>query len=174
MLLISAEVSKSNTLDKETKMIVTIDTKDLSDDLNKLLGMAARARLNVQAPYSRFAVGAAVMSNGKFHAGCNVERATYSQTTHAEQCAIDGLTAKYGVLKIKTIVIVGGPQGKNFTCAPCWPCGHCRQIIWENSDGDPSVQVITPAGDGKLAVLTIGELFPYPFGPKDLGINIFH
>lgn len=154
-----------------------------------LLSAAAKARLNAQAPYSKYLVGAAILSNrGTVHCGCNVERCTYTQTTHAEQNAIDNMVAELGSAKIEAIALVAGPADADFSNVPAMinyardktisdlrevpiPCGHCLQIIWENCWGDPNVRIIALAPNGEVVVTTIGDAFPMRFGPDDLGIN---
>ncbi|OGG60806.1 hypothetical protein A2765_01700 [Candidatus Kaiserbacteria bacterium RIFCSPHIGHO2_01_FULL_56_24] len=142
-----------------------------ADEL-KLVQAALEARRNAQAPYSNFTVGAAVlMEDGSIFKGCNVERANFTSTSHAEQVAIDSMIASRGPSGIVAVAIVGGPRGKEPN-GSVWPCGHCRQIIWENSLGKRGVRIIAIAGMREVQTSTIGELFPKAFGPEDLGIKI--
>ena len=146
---------------------------DLSELEQRLVQLARQTRLNAQAPYSNFLVGAAVIAEGLYSGvGCNVERANYASGSHAEQVAVDSLIAKYGPTRLVAIAIAGAMRGKE-PSAPIWPCGHCRQIIWENCAGDVNVRVITCRGDDEVEIATIGELFAKPFGPLDLGVNLF-
>lgn len=146
---------------------------DLSKQEQALVHMALRARLKAQAPYSNFLVGAAVLGEGQMmRSGCNVERANYASGSHAEQVAVDGLVADHGPTKIIAIAVIGAMKGEN-PSLPVWPCGHCRQIIWENSGGNPDVRIIAYRGGDEVDTATIGELFPKPFGPLDLGIDVF-
>lgn len=159
--------------------------EELSEIERALLFEAAIVREKAQAPYSNFLVGAAVESeSGLIYAGCNVERASYSQTTHAEQNAIDGMVAKEGSVKIRRIAIIGGGKDQIIT----WPierkegkvsevgqvpvpCGHCLQVIWENCHNDSDIELIGLCQTGEIAKTTIGSAFPMRFGPADLGIN---
>ena len=146
--------------------------KQLSAEEHHLVRKALDARQNAQSPYSNFCVGAAVLAaNGIVSMGCNVERANYTSTSHAEQVAIDGLVAQIGPIGIRAIAIAGGMRGKD-PDAPVWPCGHCRGIIWENCLGNQKVHVIAIANLLEVEISTIGELYPRPFGPEDLGIKI--
>lgn len=159
--------------------------KDFSELEHQLIAAAIRARLLSQAPYSQYYVGAAVLSNGRIFSGCNVERASYSQTTHGEQCAVDTMIAAQGPSKIEALAVVGGPASAAFTLKkipsvpykPSFvidvakPCGHCRQIIWENCFGDSSVPIIMPTSVGYIAKAAISDLFPFCFGPLNLGID---
>ncbi len=150
----------------------------------ELLRKAAQARLNAQAPYSNFLVGCSLLSSsGATFTGCNVERCSYTQTTHSEQNTIDTMIAAQGPSKIALIAIIGGVKGQSFHCgAPTsnalpnlndvvTPCGHCRQIIWENCYNDSSVRIISLLPDGNVFCATIGDLLPMPFGPHNLGID---
>lgn len=161
----------------------------LSNAINidyELIQHAFLVRNNAQAPYSNYHVGAAVRSQqGNISAGCNVERCSYTQSTHAEQNAIDNMIAQEGSTKIIAIALVAAPStqrlefldfsdaeiiiGEPLSVAPC---GHCRQIIWENSFNDPNVIIyLVNVNNKKIYVTTIGELLPCPFGPYDLGIS---
>lgn len=149
-----------------------------------LLRVAFQARKNAQAPYSNYLVGAAVRSKqGNIYPGCNVERCTYSETTHAEQSAIDAMICSEGEgAKIHSIAVVAAPRGSEMVWPPTaasllddsldpgCPCGRCLQTIWENCGGDPSVEILDMGADSVVSVGTIGNLFPFRFGPQDLGI----
>ncbi len=162
-----------------------VEIAELSTDEQLLLYEAIKVRENAQASYSHFLVGAAVESgSGEIYKGCNVERASYSQTTHAEQNAIDSMVAKEGSAKIRRIAIIGG----NADLTIGWPieqkedkvrevgqipvpCGHCLQIIWENCHNDSEVELLGLCHTGEIAKIRIGDAFPMRFGPADLGID---
>jgi len=158
---------------------------ELTTHEQELMHHAINVRLNAQAPYSKYAVGAAILSNKvTIHTGCNVERCSWTQTTHAEQNAIDTMVAQSGSIKIALIAIVGGPLGTQAIIAPAttqpsvetltdvaMACGHCRQIIWENCYQDPTVKLISLTAQGYILSTTIGDLLPMAFGPEHLGIN---
>ncbi len=145
---------------------------ELNAEERELVQAALDARKNAQPTYSNYFVGAAVRStNGDVAKGCNVERANYTSSSHAEQVAIDGLIANHGPSGIVAIAVVGAPRGIEPN-APVWPCGHCRGIIWENALGNQHVRIITITGPDEVQVSTIGELYPKPFGPEDLGIKV--
>jgi len=158
---------------------------ELTEQEQKLLQQAIHVRNNAQAPYSKYAVGTAILSNkGTLHTGCNVERCSWTQTTHAEQNAIDAMIAQCGSVKITLIATVGGPLGTESIIAPAttqpalttladvaMACGHCRQIIWENCYQDPTVKLISLTTHGHVLSTTIGDLLPMAFGPEHLGIN---
>lgn len=162
---------------------------ELPKKLQQLLRLAQKARVKAQAPYSHFFVGAAVRSQktGKVYAGCNVERCSYTQTTHAEQGAVDAMVAAEGAgAGIAAIAIVGGPEsadaklidefGKGRAAysakeLPAPSCGHCLQIIWENCRGDRDVLLATMLSKSDVLVAPIGVCLPMAFGPDDLGVK---
>jgi len=149
---------------------------------------AIRARSNAQAPYSNYKVGCAVLSGDRIFRGVNVERGSWTQTTHAEQNAIDTMVTELGPSRISRIAIVGAPAGQEILLAPrpgyepltrvgqvCPSCGHCLQIIGENcfdKEGhfDKDV-VIMGYHNGEFYLTTIGDAWPMPFPPEYLGVN---
>lgn len=163
------------------------DFDELSNTEKALLVTAAMAREKAQAPYSKFKVGAAVISGRKtVHSGCNVERCSWTQTTHAEQNAIDSMVADQGPVKVTMVAIVAGPAKVSIELPPSKkkkipnpfsfievpvPCGHCLQIIWENCFNDPYVKLMGLTSNGQVTITTIGDALPMRFGPADLGVN---
>ena len=174
---------------RQVKKIIQAQIKkfsELTKQEQKLLYLAAEARLKAQTPYSHYCVGAAILTeDGKMYKGCNVERCTYTQTTHAEQNAIDTMVTEQGSTKIKIVVVVAGPEGIPINIPPkkkgksikaideriCVPCGHCLQIVWENCMVDPKVKLIGLADNGEITSTTIGDAFPMRFGPESLKID---
>lgn len=154
---------------------------ELSELEQKLIKRAIQVREHAQAPYSKFYVGAALVTqDGNIYAGCNVERCTLTQTTHAEQNAIDTMIAAQGPAKIDTVAFVAAAAGKQVVLPPIisitssWqaaPCGHCLQIIWENSYGDQTVKIMAMLPTGQIYAAPIGKLLPVRFGPGNLGIS---
>lgn len=152
----------------------------------ELIEAARQTRNHAQAPYSGYLVGVAVKSakTGKIYTGVNVECATYTQTTHGEQAAITAMVAAEGPgTKIAMLACAAGPREKEITyavkvsekerqfCNLPAPCGHCLQIIWENCADDPNVVLLYVTAEGEICRMTIGDVFPVRFGPKDLGIT---
>jgi cytidine deaminase len=160
--------------------------EELTSLEQELVRAAILVRENAQAPYSNHHVGAALLSEKttRIYRGCNVERASYTQTTHAEQAAIDAMVAAEGSgAKIACLACAGGPAdmvfkvkslaGANVRWKDLHPsCGHCLQIIWENCLGDPNVLLLKPFANGLVARTTIDDAFPMQFGPVSLGINL--
>ena len=129
--------------------------------LSALFDAAKAARANAYAPYSRFLVGAAILTpEGEIFAGCNVENAAYPQGFCAEAGAIAAL-AMAGRRRIAEILVIGDGDGL------CTPCGGCRQRIREFADLTAPIHI---AGlEGLRASFTLEELLPHSFGPEHLG-----
>lgn len=90
-----------------------------------LVELAWSARLNAHAPYSRFQVGAALLSaDGRVFTGCNVENLSYGLTMCAERVAV-GTAVAAGVARFQAVVVVAD------TTVPISPCGACRQVLAE-------------------------------------------
>ncbi len=128
----------------------------LADQLADLLDLAAQAARHAYAPYSRFYVGAALLTTaGHTVTGCNVENASYRLTTCAEQTAIASAITQYGPdLRIQAIAIVN----RNDTA--CQPCGACRQTIAEFAG--PDCLILFPGKDGPTTC-TLADLLPAAF-----------
>jgi cytidine deaminase len=94
---------------------------------DRLLRGARKAMKHAHAPYSKFRVGAALLTTkGNLFTGCNVENASYGLTNCAERTAIFSAVARLGPdFGIRAMVVVND-QG-----VPCSPCGACRQVIYE-------------------------------------------
>lgn len=163
----------------KTVRIQKIPFIQLPQDEKNLLEEALKVRNNAQAPYSNYHVGVAILSNkGTVHVGCNVERCTYTQTTHAEQNAIDSMIAVLGPSKIEKVAVVGASQEIQISLTKPTNalisnavCGHCLQIIWENCCEDPKVKILNLESHGIVACSTIEDLLPFRFGPGNLSIS---
>lgn len=120
-----------------------------------LLDQARLVAEQAYAPYSRFQVGCALITNsGSLFTGCNVENASYGLTICAERNAIFHAVAEEGPgMKIATLAVVA--LGQAFP-----PCGACRQVIAEFAAPDTSIWFLR---DGKPVSLTMAELLPECF-----------
>ncbi|MGO9768179.1 MAG: cytidine deaminase [Roseiarcus sp.] len=135
-------------------------SKRSDEKLDALFAAARAAQAQAYAPYSRFKVGAAVLTpSGAIFSGCNVENAAYPQGACAEANAI-GAMALAGERRIAEILVVGEGDGL------CTPCGGCRQRIREFADARTRVHVAGP--QGLRATFTLEELLPHSFGPDHL------
>ena len=132
------------------------------DDLSAadLFTAALRARENAYAPYSGFAVGAAVRgASGRVYAGCNVENAAFPEGLCAEASAIGACVAAGETEIVETLVVAAAP-------APVTPCGACRQRLREFARGDAPVHAANASGI--VATFTMDSLLPHSFGPGHL------
>jgi cytidine deaminase len=126
--------------------------------VDALIAAATQARERAYAPYSRFAVGAAVLAGGRIFTGCNVENASYGLTMCAERTAIFSAVAA-GEQRIDAIAIVTAAD------TPTPPCGACRQVLREFG---PHATVISATTAGHRTEHTIAQLLPDSFGPENL------
>jgi len=151
----------------------TINYKDLTDLERNLLNEAEKVMENAYNPYSKFFVGAAILTkDNKIITGANVENAAYGSTLCAERAAILKANAE-GYRIYKKIAIIARGQDFN-TEEVTGPCGSCRQMIYECSqisENDLEIIMSTTKKD-KIIKSSIKELLPLAFGPKELGINI--
>ena len=135
------------------------------ETLDGLVSRALDARKNAYAPYSRFAVGAAVLAaSGKTYAGANVENSSYPAGTCAERNAV-GAAVGAGERRLLAVAICGGPE--DGPAAWCSPCGICRQTLREFCDPERFV-IITAKSETDYICRTLAELLPESFGPGNL------
>jgi cytidine deaminase len=121
---------------------------------------AKAAAARAYAPYSKFHVGAALLTrSGTVFAGCNVENASYGLTICAERNAVFQMVAA-GEMALERIVIYT-PTGK-----PTAPCGACRQVL---NEFNPDAEVISICDGPDVLRSTVRELLPEAFGPANLG-----
>jgi len=131
------------------------------DVLQRLLAAAQAARARSYSPYSKYAVGAAVLDElGHIHAGCNVENAAYPQGWCAEATALGAMVMAGG--RQAQAVLVTGPGPDIIT-----PCGGCRQKLREFSL-PASLLIIAADPGGVKAQWTLEQLLPASFGPDQL------
>ena len=135
-----------------------------------LIAAARGAASHAHAPYSRFAVGAAVLlTDGSLVTGANVENASYGLSLCAETVAIATASAQGRLRDIAAIGVVGGPMSGGGD-APVRPCGRCRQILNEAAQlggRDLPVYCAGLTGDA-LEEHRLSDLLPHAFGPADL------
>ncbi len=125
-----------------------------------LFAAAWAARAHAYAPYSGFAVGAAVRgASGAIYAGCNVENAAYPVGTCAEAAALSAAVAA-GETGITEALVAAD------TAEPVTPCGACRQRLREF--GGDETAVFAADGSGVKATFSLGALLPHSFGPRHL------
>ena len=131
----------------------------------ELVNLAIEAREHAYVPYSKFSVGAALLTkDGKVYQGCNIENASFGPTNCAERTAF--FTAVYqGERKFEAIAIVGGKEGQPVS-ELCAPCGVCRQVMREFCGND--FKIYLSKGDGTYTEATLAEMLPFSFSSEDL------
>lgn len=131
----------------------------MKKEYKKLIKEAEKARKRAYAPYSKFKVGAAVLSvGGEIFTGCNIENASFGLAVCAERVAIFKAISE-GSTKFEAIAVIGD------TDKPCSPCGACRQVISEFGEDIPLIMANL---NGDVKIKKIKELLPEAFGKNDL------
>ncbi len=125
-----------------------------------LIALARQAREQAYAPYSRFAVGAALLGrSGRVFTACNVENAAYPLCTCAEQAAVVKAVSE-GEREFVAIAVV--------TASGATPCGACRQVLREFGGPEGDLRVIAADLEGHSRTFTIAELLPAGFTAAQL------
>lgn len=126
--------------------------------LAALMHAAREVRKHAYAPYSKYRVGAALLTaRGTMFVGCNVENATYGATICAERTAVAKMVAAGEREPIACAVVTAGPL-------PGTPCGICRQVLFEFADDMPIILLAEPArGTGARRDTTLALLLPDAF-----------
>lgn len=128
---------------------------------NELISAAIRVRKHAHAPYSRYAVGAALLcDDGTIVEGCNVENASFGGTICAERNAIWHAIATGRRGFVAGVVVTRGPE-------PGAPCGLCRQVMVEFASELPLLLLAEESGARE--VVWLSELLPKAFGAASLG-----
>ena len=123
------------------------------NDFRSLLDAARVAREQAYAPYSRFAVGAALRTkSGRIFTGCNVENLSFGLTICAERAAVFAAVAA-GEREFEALAVVADSR------EPVAPCGACRQVLAEFS---PALPVCSANLEGVVFESSIAELLPRP------------
>jgi cytidine deaminase len=127
--------------------------------IRRLENAARAASLASYSPYSKFAVGAAVLAgSGKMFLGVNVENASFGLCNCAERTAIF-TAATAGERKVKAVVVYTP------TATPTMPCGACRQVI---NEFGPDALVISICASDERFETPLSQLLPEAFGPQNL------
>ncbi|MBO9671332.1 MAG: cytidine deaminase [Sphingobium sp.] len=144
---------------------------ELAAQEQELVDAARAAMSHAYAPYSRFAVGAALrMTDGSVLTGSNFENASYGLSLCAETVAIAAANAQGRLAEIAMIAVAGAPMG-GAGDAVVTPCGRCRQVLNEAQDvAGREIPILCVSGDGKsIARHRLADLLPHAFGPANLG-----
>ena len=124
-------------------------------DFKNLMDKAKDASQKSYSPFSRFAVGAAVMcTSGKIYSGCNIENSSFGLTICAERCAIFKAISE-GEREILAVAIYSPNEDD------CYPCGACRQVMYE-FQGEREIEIITEE-KGELNIKKMSDFLPFGF-----------
>lgn len=124
-------------------------------DSQRLLEAARDVRQHAYAPFSRFAVGAAVADEqGRIFAGCNVENRSFGLALCAERSAVAAAVAA-GARRLVAVAVVTDAH------PPAAPCGLCRETLAEFGDGELAIHLENLRGERR--VFRLADLFPEPF-----------
>ncbi len=145
-----------------------ISTNTLQED-SEMLEAAIDARTHAHAPYSKFAVGAALrLNDGTLMTGVNVENASYGLTVCAERHAVAAaIAAGYGKGDFQCILIVASTG----TGDAVSPCGACRQVLSEFA-GPEFLVGSHNLNDGRFAQWPLGELLAHAFNAERLPTKV--
>ena len=128
----------------------------------ELIREALKGRKNAVAPYSGFAVGAALLTkSGAVYIGCNMENGAYSPSLCAERVAFGSAVAA-GAREFSAIAVIG--EGEDY----CWPCGVCRQVMAEFCRPGEFLVYLDTGRDGEYETYTLEGLLPRGFTPENL------
>ena len=129
-----------------------------TNEKKKLIQLATEIRKNAYVPYSKYAVGAALLTkSGKIYTGVNIENAAFPVTICAERTAIFKAVSE-GEKEFEALAVVTKNGGA--------PCGSCRQVMAEFS---PDLKIFIADEKGKVVQETsLKEILPGYFGPKSL------
>ena len=143
--------------------IVVKDGKKREHPFEEAVRAALASRTNAYAPYSRYKVGAALVTagSGKIYSGCNVENSSYGATICAERNAILHAVSEEGVLGIDLLVVVSEDD------PPAPPCAQCLQVLAEFCRPESEIHLVDVAfaeGRGGVhEVYRFSALLPHPF-----------
>ncbi|KAM3921259.1 cytidine deaminase [Leptodactylus fuscus] len=131
--------------------------------IQKLIQKSHEAKTKAHCPYSRFRVGAALLSqDGRIFLGCNIENACYTLGICAERTAIQTAVSE-GSKKFTAIAIASDVEEEYIT-----PCGACRQVMREFGS---EWQIFLTKPNGSYVLKTLHQLLPMSFGPENLTVT---
>ena len=138
-------------------------------DAKALIAAAVEAMGHAYAPYSGYKVGAALLcADGTVYGGCNIENAGYTPSNCAERTAFFKAVSE-GERSFAAIAIVAGPENGDLVLTA--PCGVCRQVMMEFCDYE-TFPIILGSSPKDYKIMTLKEILPLGFGPKNLNIEL--
>ncbi len=140
----------------------------LSRQISRLIEAAVSARKHAYCPYSRYPVGASVLTeSGRIFAGSNVENASYGLSLCAERVAIFNAVTR-NQSGLKALCVVG---------SKAMPCGACRQVMVEFANKDTELYLVdlNPRTRSQaITRTTVFKMLPSPFDPLASGLLPAH
>lgn len=134
-------------------------------DKKELIRLALEARKMSYSPYSKYKVGAALLTkSGKVYQGCNIENAAYTPTNCAERTAFFKAVSE-GEREFEAIAIAGGYGVEPIDFV--WPCGVCRQVMMEFCE-PKTFRIIAAKSEEEYREATLEEILPCGFGANNL------
>lgn len=122
----------------------------------QLIDSAQKAIQNAYVPYSKFRVGAALLTkSGNVYTGCNIEIASFGATNCAERTAIWKAVSEEGKINIEKLAIVSDDEDY------IYPCGICRQVMAEFAQDD--MELICTKKNGEYKTIRFGDILPNAF-----------
>ncbi len=141
------------------------DNKMSKETVTALIEAALAARNMSYAPYSRYQVGAALLTEaGTIYQGGNIENASYGATNCAERTAFFKAISE-GETEFRAIAIAGGLRGRT-PADYAYPCGICRQVMKEFVKDD--FQIIVAKSTTEYKAYTMAEILPFGFGGESI------
>lgn len=126
----------------------------------QLIEEATKGREFAYVPYSKFKVGAALLTkDGQVFHGCNIENSGYSMTNCAERTAVFSAISK-GIKEFVALAVIADTNG------PVSPCGACRQVLSEFCSPEMPIYLTNLKGD--VQETTVAQLLPGAFTPEDV------
>ena len=134
------------------------------DDFHRLFTAASAARARAHAPYSNYAVGAALLADdGNVYVGCNVENASFPEGWCAETTAIGQMVVGGAKRIVRAVVVASRIDGERVPGGRfCTPCGGCRQRLMEFA-ASPATEIWAADPEGASQRFTMAELLPAGF-----------
>ena len=130
-----------------------------TSDWDRLTQAAKAASERAYCPYSKFRVGAALLTrDGRLYSGCNVENASYGLTICAERNTIFHAVAE-GMVAVSALLVYTSTE------KPAAPCGACRQVL---NEFGPDAQIRCVCDGPETIDLKVSDLLPKAFGPTNL------
>lgn len=128
-----------------------------ADVIDKLIDEAKKVLENAYAPFSKFRVGAAILTeSGNIYRGCNVEDASFGGTICAERAAATASVAAEGYVRFKAIAVASESDN------PAPPCGICRQFLSQFAGPEVPVFIVSTKSS-QIKMISFGTLMPYTF-----------